>query len=74
VTVPCNSQLKDSFIALGVSFDGGVGPDVPSALVGRAIQVECNPNIAVPEVKPRPGLTGTRTGRRSIFEDSRSRR
>jgi hypothetical protein len=63
VTVPCNSQLKDSYIALGVTFDGGTGPAVPSALVGRAIQVECSPNIAAPQLKPRPGIREARPAR-----------
>jgi len=55
VTVPCNSQTKDAFIALGLSFEGGFGPTVPSALVGSAVQVECDPNLAQPDPNLRPG-------------------
>jgi hypothetical protein len=52
--IPCESVTKDSFVALGVSFKGGVGPDVPSTLVGRSLQIECDPNLADPP-KPKPG-------------------
>lgn len=52
--VPCESVTKDSFIALGVSFKGGTA-NVPSALVGRAVEIECDPNLAdPPRPKPRP--------------------
>lgn len=55
--VPCGSVTKDSFIAVGISFKGGVGPNVPSALVGRAVQIECDPNLADPVLpKPRPSI------------------
>lgn len=63
--VPCESVTKDSFIALGVSFKGGSGPNVPSALVGRAVEIECDPNLADPP-KPKPSLrvpTRSRGGR-----------
>jgi hypothetical protein len=47
--VPCESVTKDSFIALGISYHGGAGPSVPSSMVGRAVQIECDPNLANPE-------------------------
>jgi hypothetical protein len=50
--IPCESVTKDSFVALGVSFVGGAGPTIPSALVGRAVQIECDPNLADPQPKP----------------------
>lgn len=50
--IPCESVTKDSFVALGVSFKGGDGPDIPSALVGRSVQIECDPNLADPAPKP----------------------
>ncbi len=53
--IPCESVTKDSFIALGISFRGGAGPNVPSSLVGRAVQIECDPNLAEPP-KPRPAI------------------
>lgn len=57
--VPCSDILADTWVAVGVTFDGGAGPDVASALVGRAIRVECDPTIAEPEPLPRPGLRPT---------------
>jgi hypothetical protein len=67
VTVSCPNTVDDTFVAIGATFDGGSGPDVPSALVGRATQVECNPNIANPEQR-RPAIR-----RNSAERPSRSR-
>ena len=69
--VPCESVTKDSFVSLGVSFHGGAGPDIPSSLVGRAVQIECDPNLADPRQKPDSGQRyGDRPSRRT---PSRSR-
>lgn len=55
--VPCPNTVSDMYLAIGLTFDGGAGPDVLSSLVGRAIQVECNPDIADPEPMPhKPGI------------------
>ncbi len=43
VDVACDPQQPlDAFIALGLSFVGGVGGPVPSQLVGRAIALDCS--------------------------------
>jgi hypothetical protein len=44
VTVPfsCPPSAADVHFALGLSFDGGVGSDVPSVLVGRPATAECS--------------------------------
>ncbi len=56
VSVPCPNPSPNAFIAFGLTFHGGGGAkDVPSQRVGRAIQIECNPNIADPP-KPRPTI------------------
>jgi hypothetical protein len=53
VSLPCLTSpqqlLQDMFIAVGITFDGGAGPDVPSTLVGRATMIECDPNLAEPQ-------------------------
>lgn len=70
--VPCADAIDDTWVAIGMTFSGGAGPAVKSAMVGRAVQVECNPTIADPEPLKRPGLrptqkktgsTPTRSGR-----------
>jgi hypothetical protein len=53
---PCaRTILEDLFLALGITFDGGAGPDVPSVLVGRAIFIECHNILAEPQ-QPTPRL------------------
>lgn len=57
VTVPCDNITDDAWVAFGVTFEGGGGAlDVPSQLVGRAVAIECNPNLADPHPKPRPSI------------------
>jgi hypothetical protein len=53
-SVPCDDEENDAFIALGFTFAGGTGGDVPSSLVGRAIALECDPFLAEPEPTARP--------------------
>jgi hypothetical protein len=57
--VPCAEITQDTWYAVGVTFNGGSGAPVKSELVGRAIQVECDPTIAEPEPLKRPGLRPT---------------
>jgi hypothetical protein len=53
IVVPCANEIDDAFIAFGLTFVGGPpGGPVPSQLVGSAIQIECDPNIADPKPKP----------------------
>jgi hypothetical protein len=53
ITVTCDNEIDDSFIAFGMTFVGGdPGGPVPSQLVGSAIQVECDPTLADPKPKP----------------------
>lgn len=54
VNVPCANVNDDSLIAFGVTYQGGPpGGPVPSQLVGRAIALECDPNLAdPPKLKP----------------------
>ena len=47
--VPCTSTATDEFVALGIGFNGGVAGSIDSALVGRAIPLECDPNLAQPD-------------------------
>jgi len=54
VSVPCPTPAGDTYLAVGVTFDGdgnGVlsAGDVKSALVGGSQPVECDPNIAQPD-------------------------
>lgn len=56
VNVPCPTPVSDTYLAVGVTFDGDgnkvlSGGDIKSVLVGASIPVECNPNIAEPEPK-----------------------
>jgi len=57
--VPCADVINDTWYAVGATFNGGTGQPVKSAMVGRAIQVECDPTIAEPEPLKRPGLRPT---------------
>jgi hypothetical protein len=67
INVPCDNIADDSFIAFGATFEGGPpGGPVPSQMVGRAIQIECDPNLADPQPKPKPSIrvpTRSRGGR-----------
>jgi hypothetical protein len=51
IPVPCPNPAEDAWISFGVTFE----PDVPSQRVGRAIQIECDPNLVDPP-KPRPSI------------------
>jgi hypothetical protein len=62
--VVCPDQVSDAFIAVGITFEGGNGPDVPSTLVGRATQIECNPNLAEPQQQPTQRLQQKQEDRR----------
>jgi len=54
ILVPCDISLEDTFLAFGLTFKGGApGGPVPSQLVGSAIQLECDPNLADPKPKPK---------------------
>jgi hypothetical protein len=58
-SVPCSDTINDSWLAVGIGFDGGDAGVIDSELVGKAIQLECDPNVADPgdgfkQVKPRP--------------------
>jgi hypothetical protein len=57
ITVPCDTIVDDSYIAFGATFVGGPpGGPVESALVGQAIQIECDPNLADPGGNIRPEI------------------
>jgi hypothetical protein len=47
--INCPDTINDSFIAVGISFDGGSAGPVPSELVGRATRLECNPDMVDPQ-------------------------
>lgn len=53
VTVDCADTANDTWVAIGVTFSGGGGASVPSKLVGKGTAIECDPNIADPEERPR---------------------
>lgn len=48
LTIPCDDTVNDTWLAVGIGFNGGSAGNVDSELVGRAIQVECNPTLADP--------------------------
>lgn len=60
--VPCPTTVDDTFLAVGMTFDG-----VESYYVGKSTQVECDPNIAdpddTPEIRPRDRLQRKPLGR-----------
>jgi hypothetical protein len=62
--VDCPDQVTDAFIAVGITFEGDAGPDVPSTLVGRATAIECNPNLADPQQPPQQRLQQKQEDRR----------
>jgi len=47
--VPCSSEVTDEYIAIGIGFNGGEFGVIDSALVGKATQLECDPNLAEPD-------------------------
>jgi hypothetical protein len=58
--VPCADTANDSWLAVGLGFDGGAAGIINSELVGVAIQIECDPTLADPdngfiEARPNPG-------------------
>ena len=73
-TIPCLDPVLDDWLAIGIGFNGGAYGVIDSALVGPAIEAECQNILADPqfefeEVEPRPRpseLYGTpgRTGER----------
>ncbi len=66
INVPCDNISDDSLIAFGMTYAGGSpGGPVPSQMVGFAVQIECDPNLADPP-KPKPSIrvpTRSRGGR-----------
>jgi hypothetical protein len=73
--IPCTDIVNDEWLAIGIGFNGGAAGAVNSALVGEAVQLECDPNIADPggqiheiqkkkpdasELQAQPGRTGGR--------------
>ena len=42
LTVDCQTE---QLFALGLSFDGGTGPDVPGALVSKPLPIDCGPGL-----------------------------
>jgi hypothetical protein len=53
VTVPCPTQVDDTFLAVGLNYAGGVS----SMLVGKSTAIECNPTLADPnEPAKRPTI------------------
>jgi len=67
VEAPCPSLSTGAYIAFGLTFHGGGGAkDVPSQRVGRAIQIECAPNIAdPPRSRPAIRMDGRRASERT---------
>ena len=58
--VPCSSTATDEYLAVGIGFNGGAGGVLDSQLVGKAIQLECDPNLAEPgdiELQKKPSAT-----------------
>jgi hypothetical protein len=47
--VPCSSTATDEYLAIAIGFNGGAYGVIDSALVGRAIPLECDPNLAQPD-------------------------
>jgi hypothetical protein len=63
-TIDCGDRTEDIWVSAGLTFQGGGGAqNVKSALVGRAILVQCDPATAVPSPKVRPGSVERRTDR-----------
>lgn len=65
VAVPCPTATDNTYIAVGLTFDGGI----PSFYVGKETEVECDPSIADPDVpgelrrRTRPNLPRGAAGR-----------
>ena len=73
-SVPCTDTVQDEFLAIGIGFAGGTAGIVDSALVGPAVALECDPNLAQPddvkqefkrnpantELQAKPGRSGGR--------------
>jgi hypothetical protein len=62
-TVDCGDRTEDTWVAAGISFVGGSCGSVESAMVGRAVQLQCDPATAIPQPKPRPGAPTRRDDR-----------
>jgi hypothetical protein len=63
-TIDCGNRTEDIWVAAGITFQGGSAAlNVKSALVGRAVQVQCDPATANPQPKVRPGAGERRTER-----------
>jgi hypothetical protein len=73
-SVACQDVIMDEYLAVGIGFNGGAAGVIDSALVGEAVQLECDPNLAEPDLpqdvprkptaQPLDGQPGRRTGRR----------
>jgi hypothetical protein len=65
--VPCADTATDEYIAVGIGFNGGASGTIDSALVGPAIQLECDPNLAQPDepqnIQRKPTATQIGVGR-----------
>jgi hypothetical protein len=48
-SVPCTDTVQDEFLAIGIGFNGGSAGIIDSKLVGKAVALECNPNLAKPD-------------------------
>ena len=62
IVVPCPTSVDDTFLAVGLTFDG-----VPSYFVGRSTQIECDPNLAEPDqptIRPQNRLKRRTLGHR----------
>ena len=62
-SIPCTDTIQNEWLAVGIGFNGGSAGVVDSALVGEAVALECDPNLAQPDdeikpnFKPVPGNT-----------------
>jgi hypothetical protein len=50
VEVDCPNTVQDAWFAVGLGFDGGAAGTIDSELVGATIGIECDPNLADPEL------------------------
>jgi hypothetical protein len=68
-SVACGGTLQDEYLAVGIGFNGGSAGVIDSALVGKAISLECDPNLAEPELqiqsKPDATQSDSKRGRSS---------
>ena len=62
-TVDCGDTSEDVWVAAGFVFEGGAN-DVSSLKVGKALLVQCDPQIADPDTPIRPGARSRSLERR----------